>query len=423
MRWSDVQGEIPSAARLAALGIACDRRDTQEAWVRVDDISLIERAAPGRIEARSIKLWSRFPGQRLAASIADARVDWLVQRHRGTPIVGVRIPGHSPLRFLLDTGASLTALGSGWAQELPLTNRGVARVTGLTGTADVQLVEVPRLGIETDEAELLLHDITAVVAPSLPPARPPLAGILAPHDLPGGLLTVDLDAHRILLEPGSLPPADGEVIFDLTSKEEIIALLPFAGQPQPFLVDTGATGGLAVATGFAAGLRFRSEPREIGLDSTFTGDRVTLSARLTGRLIVGAVWIDDPVVSLVANDFGLLGVGVLEHFVLTLDLANRRLRLTPRAIGAIPSPPLTDLGITASPLPDGRRRVVHVSSATPASRAGLRKDDVVVAINGRRCETVSDDEWEEAQSHVARLVIEREGDRRELTLTPAVLIP
>ncbi|GAA3215358.1 hypothetical protein GCM10010468_36700 [Actinocorallia longicatena] len=70
----------------------------------------------------------------------------VVTRGGGTVVkVPVRIGGRGPYEFILDTGASISALDKRLVAKLGLAETGeTAQVTGVTGAAELPLVSIPK---------------------------------------------------------------------------------------------------------------------------------------------------------------------------------------------------------------------------------------------------------------------------------------
>jgi predicted aspartyl protease len=125
-------------------------------------------------------------------------------------VVPVTINGAGPFPFILDTGATLTCLDTGLADELALEEvRGVTAVGGtVMGTGSVRLVEVPALEVGTaraDDLRACVLDLAAIGKAGLE-AR----GLLGLNFLKAYRLTVDFEASIVRFDrPGSAGAAPG----------------------------------------------------------------------------------------------------------------------------------------------------------------------------------------------------------------------
>ena len=306
--------------------------------------------------------------------------------------VAVEIAGH-PLRFLLDTGgvnllattaaqriglASIGALeargpgeqpvGSGFARVERLViggavalERQLVRVLDMPGFDDVEGVQVDgvlgvelfkRLVVQVDYAgrELLLADAAAFVAPP------------AASSLP-----VTFFGHF----PGIAAELDG-----------------LAGQ---FWLDTGNRGGLVLLAPFVEEHELASRYAASPLTTIGWGIGGRAQGRLArgGRLALGTVVVDAPVLRLPIADGGALAIRhvagniggeILRRFVVTFDYARRVVHLVAGESAARP------FDVDRSGLWINRHAhgaiVGAVMAASPADTAGLRVDDVIVAVAG-----------------------------------------
>jgi hypothetical protein len=311
--------------------------------------------------------------------------------HNNHVFVDVEVDGH-PLRFMLDTGgvnlvaaaaarriglASLGAIeargpggesvASGFARVERLViggavalERQLLRVLDMPGFDDVEGVQVDgvlgvelfkRLVVQIDYArrELLLADSPTFVAPR------------AAHSS-----AITFFGHF----PGIAGEIDG-----------------VAGQ---FWLDTGNRGGLVLLVPFVEtnGLHERyatSAPTTIGWG---IGGRAEGRLARGGRLVIGGVAVEAPVLRLPVDNGGALamrhvagniGGEILRRFVVTFDYARRVVHLETDDAAARP------FDIDRSGLwINGHARgavVGAVMSGGPADEAGLRVDDVLTAID------------------------------------------
>ena len=116
-------------------------------------------------------------------------------------VVPVTINGVGPIPFILDTGATLTCLDTGLADELGLEEvRGVTAVGGTAmGTGSVKLVEVPALEVGTaraDDLRACVLDLAAIGKAGLE-AR----GLLGLNFLKAYRFTVDFETSIVRFDP------------------------------------------------------------------------------------------------------------------------------------------------------------------------------------------------------------------------------
>ncbi len=78
----------------------------------------------------------------------------------------------------------------------------------------------------------------------------------------------------------------------------------------------------------------------------------------------------------------LLGTAILKSFSLTFDQKRQLVRVKQYREGPIATGPIRGTGLVYNPVHAGLE-VVRVLHDSPADRAGLRKGDVVTAVDGR----------------------------------------
>ncbi|WP_432138119.1 MULTISPECIES: retropepsin-like aspartic protease [unclassified Streptomyces] len=136
-----------------------------------------------------------------AVTAGDRQIPLSVVENDGQVIVfvPVTIQGEGPLRFVLDTGASASAVDDDVVRELGLPRTGERQaVTGVTGTRTVPVVKVSewKAGeVELDPAEVTVIDVDT------PRGAPGIQGLLGSDVLSAfGNVTVDYE-HETLRFP------------------------------------------------------------------------------------------------------------------------------------------------------------------------------------------------------------------------------
>jgi len=249
----------------------------------------------------------------------------------GRPVVEVSINGKGPYDFILDTGANITVVDAALSQELQLSSSGVstALVGGGAGPQTVNISEM-RVG------EAQLHDMMAAAMPlgGFFKDQGAPRGVLSAAMLPGYLLTFDYPGKQITLVTGELPRADEQSIFSYPSGE-VIPTLPIkvAGIETRIHVDTGAPFGITLPMKFAKQVPLAAEPKEAKPVRTPQGEFPVSTAPVKGEIRIGKyiIVIDDVRFSDVnpghSAPTGQVGGDVLQHFAVTLDSKNHRIRL------------------------------------------------------------------------------------------------
>ena len=245
------------------------------------------------------------------------------------PAIEVRVNGHGPFLFLVDTGAggpyaradaslvarlSLPTEGEEETSDGGGATRSIKRVT-------LQSVEVGNFSAKNVAA--LSRDYGS------PTWLTKIDGILGPHFFRDHLLTISFARGYLRIEDGELPPADGANIMDYELREGNIWIpMSIAGRAVTAVLDTGNIRALDVPSAALKSLRLASFPRPAGNSSGASGTTAIREVRLAGPLRIGKHVFPAQDVTF-ADDFQEVNVGstLLQDFEVTIDQKNRRLRL------------------------------------------------------------------------------------------------
>jgi S1-C subfamily serine protease len=109
-----------------------------------------------------------------------------------------------------------------------------------------------------------------------------------------------------------------------------------------------------------------------------------------------------------------LGLGALSRFDLIFDVGGKRMWIRPNASYGRPFPhPVIGVGFALASR-DGMMEVASIAPASPAEKAGLRKGDVIVKLDGEEATLTGFSRLKEGA--VAELELK---DGSKLQLTPA----
>ena len=246
----------------------------------------------------------------------------------GRIVVDVLLDGKGPFPFLFDSGAhgSVMDLEFARAQNLPLA--GEVRVASPGGAgrpgqfATVKQVSVGGLSVEG----MMIVAFTGL--PFKGPDAP--RGVLSPYGLSGLLVTFDYPNARVVFTRGALPEPDGKEIFGWSAQQPLPVIpISIAGQKLDANLDTGARFALGLPISFEKTLPLAAPPVDAGRARTVDQDVPAQSAPLKGKLALGRYSLDNPTLTFSAlhQDVANVGPPLLRQFALTLDPANRRLKL------------------------------------------------------------------------------------------------
>ena len=349
----------------------------------------------------------------------------------GRPVVDVILAGQGPFRFILDTGADVSVIDHALAKRLELETIAEEEIgSPLGGTVParrMRLSEVDVSGVKLGTIEALAIDLAAVIGGGDAPV-----GVLASGAFEGRSLIFDFMQPRLTVGDELLPAADGVEIVDFCSPTGKPSLsVEIGGQRHCVNVDTGSPAVLALPLAAADSLPLDGEPAVRG-HARLVGTEVSVwGARLEGELRAGGLTLENPELSFIETaPIGNLGQGFLRQTELTVDHANRRLRVRAADSAA-------ETGAAAQPrvrrmvAPQGKKRygmrfrgsmdadlvVAGVDPGSPAEIGGVRAGDRVLALNGKAVAQLGMSERIEAlRGSPLRMSVKRDGEKHELDL-------
>ena len=305
--------------------------------------------------------------------------------------VAVEIAGHA-LRCLLDTGG-VNLLAAATAQRIGLASVGAVEARG-PGEKSVAsgFARVDRLvigGAVVLERQLLrvldmpgFDDVEGV----------PVDGVLGVELFKRLVVQVDYASRELLLADSATfvaPVAAASLPITFFGHFPGIAA-QIDGVAGQFWLDTGNRGGLVLLTPFVEehGLAERYATSPLTTIGWGVGGRAEGRLARGGRLVLGDVVVDSPVLRLPVDNGGALAIRhvagniggeILRRFVVTFDYARRVVHLVANETAARP------FDVDRSGLWINRHAqgvvVGAVMAGSPADEAGLRVDDVIVAID------------------------------------------
>jgi hypothetical protein len=251
----------------------------------------------------------------------------------GRALVEARVNGEGPYRFFFDTGASGPVISQKLAEQLKLEVIGEAGVKSGGDAPDkepiaAQLVRVDRL--ELGLAKLSAVTIVAMDRTRLRKDQNAPEGVLSPAMFPGQLVTLDYPKKEIRIRSGELGTPDGKTVFAYIDGRTIPSLLTTIGDRTiEAHLDSGSPAGLSLPTKVAGTLMLDGKPVDKGKKArSVSGEFPVLEGKLKGKISFGQFSFSDPTIEFSdvvrrAN----LGARILERFVVTLDVRNRRFRI------------------------------------------------------------------------------------------------
>jgi hypothetical protein len=311
----------------------------------------------------------------------------------------VKIEGKGPYKFIFDTGG-VNAVVPALARQIGLKIEGHFEARGAGGgTLDSGFAKVSR--VDLGSASVLNQTFAAVPLDTLADVEGvDEYGMIGFETFRRFVTRIDYGAHTItLMTPGHFDPAGAgtpvPIVFDGNIPETNGSYNGIAGK---FMIDTGARGALVLTVPFIEknNLRARSSRAIEATTGWGVGGPTRSFVERSGVLKIGDVAVKMPVTEFstdkegataIGQAAGNIGAGILKRFVVTFDYEHDLMYLKPI------SPPVADLdsfdraGLWMNRDPSGFK-IVDVPANTPASEAGLKQGDIVLAVDGRDAGTI-----------------------------------
>ena len=360
-------------------------------------------------------------------------------------VVKGRVNNSRPLSFLLDTGANLAIVRMDTARELGLTlygnvNAGGAGPNRQTGRM-VRNATWTLAGLDGFSQPMTLALPLIVLAEGLGET---IDGIIGGTFMKQFVMELDYQAREITLHDrktfkysgkgATLPlefTADGHPVVKAS-------VTPVGGKPieRKFLLDIGSQAALILHSPFVAehGLLATSPKTIRTTAASGAGGQVAGRLGRVAALQVGPFTISTPIAMFSQDQAGAfanpalagnIGSQIASRFRTYFDYENRRLILEPSPAFADPfDRAFAGVGIRAEGADRRTFRVSDVLEDSPATEAGIMKDDVITSVGGVAAKTLTlttlNDLLEKPVS--LRLTIKRGGALLDVTLTPRRLI-
>ena len=353
--------------------------------------------------------------------------------------VQVSLDGAAPANFILDTGASGTAVDRGYAQTLGLRTEGDATAEGVAGEGDLGFAGVGALrllspdggdGIETRDLRVGVLELQDGLS-SLDWDR--ADGLLGYDVLSRFVVELDFDHHLLTLyDPSTFRYAGGGAGLPMTLQGNVPTVdLTLNGTcTGRFMVDVGNATVLSVNSAQVDRCHlFGPNRKDVEYWVGGIGGALPESVCRLDSLQLGPYGWAGPVAGLTTHHLGMagdtdtqgnIGTTVLDRFRCTFDYARDTLWLEPGARYREPDA-FTRSGLWVTRY-EGAVMVVGVVRRSPAEEAGFKVRDVLVAVNGVPIERWTPQELDRVLTHgaagsVVKIVRERDLDEQEIELT------
>jgi hypothetical protein len=257
-----------------------------------------------------------------------------------------------------------------------------------------------------------------------------LDGILGLSVFADCRLTLDYPAVRVVLEPLDAPTPvtrPGEVLPARPLGAHLLTVPVKVGEQTLWcLLDSGSNGRLTVPQAQVDALPVSATATNETVSHMFGGSQAaTKLARLSCSVYLGRWELPRPIIDVAEHDQLILGGGILENFIVTIDSQARTVRLVRRDEQPIPStPPLKTLGVKLHR--QGQAWIVTgPQQGVDLNALGLKVDDKILRIDRQPVTRLSQAHLEVMMrdKDALQLELERKGRRLSLRLPLTILIP
>ena len=259
--------------------------------------------------------------------------------------VPVRVAGHGPYRFLIDTGADRTAISADLARQLQLGERKGTTLHSVTGESQIQTANVPMLDMSAKQVRNLdaaLLDSTHMGAD----------GILGLDSLRSQRVLFDFRKQTLTIVPAETYVSDDKDTIVVTAKVRngrlILSKAHAENIPVTLVVDTGAQisiGNMQLREKLSHGGKLK-RTGEVELQSV-TGEKIMGEYTIVRELEIGGIKLKNmPIVFADSHAFRrlglddkpamMLGMNALRTFErVSIDFQRKKLKVLLPETGAL----------------------------------------------------------------------------------------
>ena len=332
-------------------------------------------------------------------------------------LLRVRVNNSKPLKFVLDTAASITVINPKRVAELRLKTQGQVQGRGTGGAIQASLIKGVSLNVP---GVTISNQLIAAVSFGAFPCYP-IDGIVGYDFINEFVVEIDYQSKFLnLYDPRSFTySGKGAVIpISLAGRTPVTrAKIVVEGRETVegnFEVDTGADGTLVVSSLFAKKQKLlEAIPKTIQSTGVGAGGEEEILVGRIKRVELGRLIIDNPTIGLAQDSEaekhdGILGGEILRRSKVIFDYSRKQMILEPNS--SFGNPYEVDMsGISLRADEDDCKilKIGRVTENSPAAEAGLQAGDIITAIEGKPTSSFASTELEQ--------LFKQNG--KELTLT------
>lgn len=352
--------------------------------------------------------------------------------------IPVRVNSSETAWFTLDSGAELSFVSKSWAEKIGLPSGGTiaAKGTGV-GSANMGLakdVVLSLSGVQVPMNSVAVWDFSSI----LPSLGRRWDGNLGYDVISRFVVRIDYEHQQVTLyDPSTFVANDRATALPLTFMGNLpvvhakILLSGRAPIDAECAIDSGAQGFHLTAPFANANHVLESLHQAISASSLGAGGRVTreFAGRIEG-LQLGPYLLAKPIAAfspdlkeglLASSDISaLIGGAILMRFAVTFDYPHQRILLEPNSsFSDLFRDNESGLSLLATGTDFHRFEVDDVEPSSPAAAAGVRKGDLLMAVDGHSADEFDLDKLDKIFQQVGRtilLTIERDGRTLKLRL-------
>ena len=333
------------------------------------------------------------------------------------PTVAVMVNGRGPYTLLLDTGAASILLSKKIVEKLELPHVGDTLFTNAAGEKAGSR-EFGAGEIEIGEAAVSMVAVQEIEFYETP-GMDGFDGILGMHNFGDLAVTIDFPGEKLHVRKQVESDAAPNWIPIETKHNCPEIPLKIGGKTTSFLVDTGSDASLTVEESTTLGLPlYKRQFEGVGAVVGSKTLKWNLTTRLDAIVMLGQYPIERPYISWFANAPGrnLIGMEILRHFRIDLDLENDRIRFFRNETSPLNFPDTRRLGIDIVWNPEDKTYRVSRFGTYRDAISGLEIGDRILAIDDQPMQEITGEVLNELVWTKERLEFSAERDGKSFVV-------